>query len=147
MRVFTYIIFLSFFAVLFMPNTQFVFAQTSGGSDWGNFEVGIPGGAEQGSAITSGGGFKGFIGALATFITGLIIVIGVIVIIIAGYIYMTARGDASQVQKAKTMILSALAGIVLAVAAVVILETINTQLGTAAEEPTLSIPPASGSGS
>lgn len=69
-----------------------------------------------------------FVGAIATFVTAGIVIIGVIAMIVAGYIYMTAAGDATRVSQAKTIVVSALLGIVLALAAYLILRTVSPTL-------------------
>ncbi len=76
---------------------------------------------------------------LAQVITGLIIGVGLIVVVAAGYIYMTAGGDGSKVEMAKTMIRAALLGIILALSAVMILRTISPQF-TPTEDPELILP-------
>lgn len=69
-----------------------------------------------------------FVGAIVTLVTAAIVAISLIAIMVAGYIYMTAGGDSSRVEKAKTIIVSAILGIVLALTAVLILRTINPAL-------------------
>lgn len=104
--------------------------------DFGKFEAAgqIPGfqdrvgGGDIGELATRQNAAVSFVGAIATFVTAAIIIIALIAIIVAGYIYMTAGGSAEQVSKAKTIIASALLGIVLALAAYLILRTINPEL-------------------
>jgi len=77
-------------------------------------------------------GEEGALRAYASIIANLFIVgivgIGLIMIVIGGYMYMTAGGDASQVTSAKTVVISALLGIMLALSTFVILRTINPEI-------------------
>lgn len=72
---------------------------------------------------------------LATLLTGLILATGVMMTVAAGYIYMTAGGNAQQVSKAKTMITAALIGIILALSAFMILNTISPKFASEVAEP------------
>lgn len=76
---------------------------------------------------------------LSQIITGLIIAAAVIIVVVAGYMYMTAGGDGSKVETAKTMIKAALLGIILALGAILILRTISPQF-TPTEDPKLLLP-------
>ena len=138
---------------LFAP---FAFAQSSdtssGQSDtFGNFEVGLPGGSafRKGQSIdqfiqgASNAPIKTLVNYMVTFAIGILVIIGVITIVIGGYLYMTAAGNASQVSSAKEMITSALIGIFIAFISVVILNTINPYLGSKAVEPTIPSPSGS----
>ena len=62
---------------------------------------------------------------LINFFTAFVVGIGLIMIVVAGYMYMTAGGNGSRVDSAKTIIKTALLGIVLALAAYTILYTIG----------------------
>lgn len=69
----------------------------------------------------------------------LVIAVGLIFIVIGGYIYMTAGGNAAQITTAKTFIVSALGGIVIALVGWLMLNTISSQF-TDPEEPTIITP-------
>ena len=74
------------------------------------------------------GALKAYINVVAAIVTALIVAIGLIMVIVGGYIYMTAGGSADKISQSKTIIGSALLGIVLALTAFLILNTINPQL-------------------
>ncbi len=125
---------------------------------FGDFEVGLPG-IPAGSSIDRFVGqdkpILAFINLAVNIVIAVLVIIGLITIVIAGYTYMTAAGDASQVKTAKGMIQAALFGILLSLVSVVILNTINKYIGSGAEEPKLGSPsngtgtsgPGSGNGS
>lgn len=69
----------------------------------------------------------------------LVIAVGLIFIVIGGYIYMTAGGNAAQISTAKTFIVAALGGIVIALTGWLILNTISSQF-TDPGEPTIITP-------
>lgn len=72
------------------------------------------------------------------FVTGAIVAIGLVTIVAAGYVYMTAGGS-DRVQLAKQMLGGALLGIFLALTAYLILNTISTQFASQVQEPTLKL--------
>ncbi|MEO6077269.1 MAG: hypothetical protein ABIP54_00605 [Candidatus Andersenbacteria bacterium] len=115
-------------------------------STFGCFEVGLPGSktfsANQpiSAFLDSKTPIKNLVNLFVTFVTGILVIVGVITIVIGGYMYMTAGGNASQVSSAKEMITAALIGIFIAFISVVILNTINPFLGKDAAEPTLGSP-------
>lgn len=59
---------------------------------------------------------------------GVAVILALLMIILAGYLYMTALGNAQRVETAKEMFAGALTGLVILFAAVVILRTINPEL-------------------
>lgn len=63
--------------------------------------------------------------SIVKFITAVIVAVGLISVIVGGFIYMTAGGSAERVGLAKTVIISALLGIVLALTSWLILNTIS----------------------
>lgn len=78
-----------------------------------------------------------FVGAVMPYILGIIILSGVIMIVVAGYIYMTAGSNTQRVGLAKSMLIAAVVGIVLALSSYLILFTINPVLvGLPASSPT-----------
>ena len=134
-----------FLSVLFGYSAQ---AQTSApcpssASALGCFEVGLPGSktfaADQpvGAFLDTKTPLKNLVNLIVTFALAILVIIGVITIVIGGYMYMTAAGNASQVQTAKEWIMSALLGIFIAFISVVLLNTINPFLGKNAVEPSL----------
>ncbi len=114
-------------------------------STFGCFEVGLPGSSEltAGKSIDSFVGGKDtkpilkFIGVAVNVVIAALVIIGVISVVIGGYMYMTAGGNGDQVKSAKSWIQSALVGIFLSLISVVVLNTINKYLGSEAAEPEL----------
>ena len=98
--------------------------------DFGCFEAKIPGlEFDTITELTSGKAnpLVFYVGVIANFVTALIVVVGIISIVIGGYFYMTARGNAQQISTAKSWIGGALLGITLALGALLILNTISPQ--------------------
>lgn len=98
---------------------------------FGNFEAPLPGVGNNTSIdafVNSDRPLTRYVGFIVNIITAGIVAIGVISIVFAGFLYMTDRGSSDNVSKAKTLIFSALLGIVLALAAWLILNTINPQI-------------------
>ena len=109
------------------------------GSTWGTFEAPLPGlkGQTIDDYIQQQNPLTEYMALIVNIATGAIVIIGVIMVIVGGYIYMTAGGSAQRVATAKTFIGMALLGIVLAIATVLILNTINPNLGTDLRDPIL----------
>jgi hypothetical protein len=61
-------------------------------------------------------------------LAALVIMVAFVSIVIGGYIYMTAGGSADRIKVAKTWIVSAVLGIVLALSSWIILNAINPYL-------------------
>lgn len=122
-----------------------VLAQTAPAADpaqsgtFGDFEVGLPGITNKSidSFIKQPEPILAFINNAVNVVIAVLVIIGVISIVIGGYMYMTAGGDGGRVKLAKETIAAALVGIFLSLISVVILNTINTYLGTGAQEPVL----------
>lgn len=115
-------------------------------SVFGCFEVGLPG--EDTTTTTTIDSFVqknnrlvGFIQIVVNIATGLIVAIGLIAVVVAGYVYMTAGGDAGKVGKSKEIIAAALLGITLALASYLILNTISPQFASDLKEPDFGQPP------
>ncbi len=106
---------------------------------WGDFEAPLPLFNIDSICTYLRGGTPliDYINAAVDFITGLIVVIGIISILVGGYFYMTAGGSAERVGTAKTIISSALAGIVIAMVGWVMLNTISPQFASDVKEPKL----------
>lgn len=69
-----------------------------------------------------------------------IVGIALISIVVAGYLYVTAGGDSQKVTTAKSLIGAALLGIVLALGAFLILNTLGTQFASTLQEPVIPPP-------
>lgn len=69
-----------------------------------------------------------YIGGVYEYAIGVAIVVAAVMAVIGGFQYMTAGGDAKRVSAGKDRIVNALIGIVLVLAAYIILNTINTEL-------------------
>lgn len=106
---------------------------------FGDFEVGLPGITDKSidNFIKQPEPILAFINNAVNVVIAVLVIIGVISIVIGGYMYMTAGGDGGKVKLAKETIAAALVGIFLSLISVVILNTINTYLGTGAQEPVL----------
>lgn len=107
-----------------------------GGADfdcqWGNPEAPLPG--QKGKSICDLAGKKAdvsglwdYAAILYKFATGAITAVGLIMVVIGGYRYMTAGGNAASVQSAKSLVIGALLGITIALTSYTILETIAPQ--------------------
>jgi len=66
---------------------------------------------------------------------GVAVLLALVMIIFAGYLYMTAGGDAQRVASAKEKFTNAFIGIIILFAAVLILRTINPDLVLLPEDP------------
>jgi hypothetical protein len=135
------------FSAMLPGLTQAATPECDPNSRFGCFEVGLPG-----SDISAGQDIENFIGQsnrapllrliriIVTFITALIVSIGIITVVVAGYIYMTAGGDAGRVGLAKQFLSAALLGIFLALTSYLILNTISPQFTREVQEPTFNPP-------
>lgn len=86
----------------------------------------------------SSGPLTSYFNILATFGIVAVVGLGLIMIVIGGYFYMTAGGDAGRIGTAKTFIGMALLGIILALTAYLLLNTISSQF-TDVQEPKFDI--------
>ncbi len=93
---------------------------TSGGSAYTPMEE-IPG---QGKPTD----FYSYINAIYKFGIGAVGICAMLMIIVGGYMYMTAAGNNSSMEKAKTVITDAIIGLILAMASYLILYFINPDL-------------------
>lgn len=96
---------------------------------FGNLEVIRPG------ESVCQGGLVSTINWIITRVTAAVVALGMIVFVFAGYVYMTAGGNAQRIGLAKTLIGAALLGIVLALVAQLILNTISPQFAEKITEP------------
>lgn len=123
--------------------------------DFGKFEVldqllgnsGTGQGQDISTYVSGGTPFTDIFNRIIQLVIGLTVLIGVGAVVVGGYLYMTAQGNASQVEKGKDFIKTALFAIALAVASVLLLNTISPQFGDQIEEPVLQRPPRTQSGS
>ena len=120
-----------------------VWAQPTPTSDFGEFEVldQILGGDKKISSQTTGTPFTRLFNRIVTIVIGLTVLLGVGGVVAGGYLYMTAQGNASQVTKGKDFIKTSLLAIALAVASVLLLNTISPQFGEEIKEPSLEFEP------
>lgn len=81
-----------------------------------------------------------YMNIVITMVIAGIVAIGLISIVVAGYMYVTAGGNAQRVTAAKSLIGAALLGIILALGAFLILNTIGTQFASGLQEPTIPAP-------
>jgi len=97
---------------------------------WGNLEVPLPGLPKNTSIddLVKGWGLAHYIALIANYLIVITIIAGLMIVVGAGYIYMTAGGNGKQVETAKTWIISAVLGIALALTAAILLSTINPRL-------------------
>lgn len=109
-------------------------------AQFGNFEAALPGleGKSIDTLAAEPKPILNYASIIINYTTAAIIAIGLISMIIGAFIYMTAGGDNENVKKGKKFIISALSGIVLALTAWLILNTINPQLGSNLKEPSIS---------
>ena len=108
---------------------------------FGNFEAKLPG-IENNSIdafIDNPTPILTYASFIINFVTGGIIVIGLISMVAGAFFYMTAGGDKAGVEKGKKFIIASLSGIVLALTAWVILNTISTQFTSGLKEPTIRV--------
>lgn len=80
---------------------------------------------------------KSFVEGAVGIINVLLTIVGILfllLIIYAGYLWMTAQGNEDQIKKAKKILIEALIGIIIILVARVVTEFVITQYGTAIEE-------------
>ncbi len=95
-----------------------------------------------GGRVTVNGRFIGdYVSAIYSFFAGVIGMIAAVMVLFGGFQWMTAGGNAGNVQKAKTTITSSLIAIVLTLGSYLLLYTINPQLVQIRDLPLTIIPP------
>ena len=100
----------------------------------GLFERPLPGSPPCIDTLISGGTpLTSYISVVIVFLTVLIVAVGVIAIVVGGYLYMTAGGSGDRVQLAKSIVAAAIIGIVLALTAFVLLSTISPEFSQPGE--------------
>lgn len=103
---------------------------------FGCAESGLPGIVSNlDKAAESNQGLVNFIDRVLLITTGVVIGFGLIAFVVGGYLYMTAGGNAQRIGTAKTIIGAALLGIVLAITAQLILNTLSPQFASQVIEP------------
>jgi surface polysaccharide O-acyltransferase-like enzyme len=73
---------------------------------------------------------EGLITSLIEFLRNFAIVVTPLIVVVAGYLFMTAGGDPKKVEEAKKMIWYAVIGLIVILTAEVIIEAIKSALGT-----------------
>lgn len=101
-----------------------LFAATGKGEVNQTFGIGANQGA--GGAKTS---VAEIIGIVVKFLLGLVGALSVLVIVIAGIMYIVSGGDEGKVDKAKSWITYALIGLAIAILGYIIVNTVITELG------------------
>ncbi len=111
---------------------------------FGDFEAPIPGGPSGNVCdyTTRQGGkpLLSYASFFANVIIAMTVAAGIVMVVVGGYIYMTAGGSASRIGTAKSFIGMALLGIAIALTAYIILDTVSPQFASDVEEPKLSTP-------
>lgn len=97
------------------------------------FEVGLPG-LPAGTPIR-GSTLVHFVDLLLKAVLAIVVAAGLISFVAAGYIYMTAGGNSQRLGTAKSLMSAAILGIVLALVAQLILNTISPQFASEVQEP------------
>lgn len=98
---------------------------------FGNFEAPLPGVGRNTSIdafVNNDRPLTRYVGFVVNIMTAGIVAIGVISIVIGGFLYLTAGAEPKNVDAGKTWIKAALLGILLALTAWLILNTINPQI-------------------
>lgn len=121
--------------VSFVNFPNIAFAQDCTDEAFGCFEVPLPGITGSIDEFAKKTGLVGYVSTIINIITGIIIATALIIVVAAGYVYMTAGGDGGKVETAKAMIKAALLGIILALGAYLILNTISPQFASEIKEP------------
>lgn len=109
--------------------TQTAFAQTTIPTLVGS---GLGQTAEQAGYANSETDVFTVVGNIIAIALGLLGLIAFILILYAGFLWMTASGDSTQVTKAKSMMTSAIIGMVIILSAFAITTFVTSQLGDAA---------------
>jgi hypothetical protein len=139
--------FIFLFALLVIMNFPFAADAADPCPRFGIFERPLPGSPPCiDQVIDTRRPLTNYIGLIVNFLTALIVAVGVLMVVVGGYLYMTAGGSADRVQLGKGFIIAALTGIVLALTAWVILATLGPQFVEQREPCIPNIPNACGPG-
>lgn len=126
--------------IVFVVASVFTSSLVYGAGDFGDLESGISvGGSKDIDTVVGNEGLVGFIAVVINIVLGVIIGLGLIVFVIGGFVYMMAGGDAGKLGTAKTIMGAALLGIVLAIAAQLILNTLSPQFAEKIINPELKL--------
>jgi hypothetical protein len=109
---------------LFVFNVHSTFAASS----FGNLEIPFAGNTSVDKVAQ--GGFGSYFQLIVNYFIVGIIILGVIMIVVGGMMYMTDAGQGKQMETGKTFIKAAILGIILALTAYLILNTISGQFVT-----------------
>ncbi len=132
MKIFTKKLFLFIFlSILILPVS---YAAEADKVNFGDLEVPLESDKKSVDDIAKDG-LLPYVAIVIKFVTVSIIIIGVIMIVVGGFTYMTAGGDSGKLGQAKTFIGAALLGIILALASYLILNTISPQFTSDLKEP------------
>lgn len=112
---------------LLLPGASALAQSSAEECPFGVFEVGVPfrKDAIKGASVCLDQGIGKASAGIATLLTVVTIMAGLLSVVFGGYIYMTAAGNGSRVQLAKTWIMAGLFGILLAALAFFILNLIG----------------------
>lgn len=102
--------------------------------DYGELEAPLPGLLTRSICRLARGGLLPYLNIIVRFIIGLIIAVGLVMIVIGGYFYMTAGGSGERITAGKSIIGAALLGITLALTTLIILNQISPQFGSGAND-------------
>ena len=108
----------------------FIVAPNVFAADYGLSEAITEGGLEEPLNTTSDDTVQIKIGKFIGVVLSFVGVIFFILVIYGGFLWMTARGDSGQVDKAKDLLYAAVIGLVIVLAAYAITSFIGTQLTT-----------------
>lgn len=126
------VVFIVATSIFFTPIAQTAEAQ------FGDFSIPLPGLEKNIDKLVAGGTpVITYAQTVINLVIGLIVAIALISIVVAGYMYMTAGGSGDRVTAAKTIIGSAIVGLVLALTAFLLLNTIAPQFASELVEPKL----------
>ena len=133
------VLFLLALLLLSFPGPAFAQAPPPSSEDlqFGDFEIAIPGITETSidNFVKGDNPLTRYVSVIINIMTGLVIAIAVIMVVAGGFMMLTAGGDAGKVGKGKSIILSALVAILLALVAWVILNTIAPQFASELKDP------------
>ncbi len=85
--------------------------------------------------VASKQGLVGVIQLIINAVTAVVIALGLVMIVISGFVYMAAEGNESKIGTAKSMLIAAAYGITFALLAQLLLNTISPQFAQEAFKP------------
>lgn len=128
-KYFIFILLLAGFVTMFMVGSDGVMAAKDEGIKF-KLQTSIPGSEfQRGTSITiTSETLPNYIVAIYNYGVGLVAVLAVAMIMFGGFKWIFAAGNAQQIETAKTTIGSAVAGLILVLSSVLLLQTINPKL-------------------